>query len=75
MPRIGIKGTNGVLNERIAFGCVFLITMIPIHTKINANKVPIDVISPTTVTGTKAANKLTNIAKKRFDLNGVRNFG
>src|SRR5215467_9172216 len=74
-PSIGTTGTKGVLNARGASGIFFLITSTPIQTRIKANKVPILVISPTTLAGTKAANKLTNTRNKALLLAGVLNFG
>ena len=41
----------------------------------NANKVPMLVISPTTSPGMKAANAPVNTKKRRFDFHGVRYFG
>lgn len=71
MPAIGTKGTHGVLKGRGVAGSDFLITITPMQTSTKANNVPIDTISPTTLTGTKAANKLTNTANNIFDLYGV----
>jgi len=67
-PAIGTKGTHGVLKGLGESGSDFLNTIIPIQTRMNANKVPIETISPTTLTGTKAANKLTKTANNKFDL-------
>lgn len=75
MPIIGTKGTQGVLKALGASGKVFLITRTPRHTSINANRVPILVISPTTRAGINAANKLTNIMNKKLLLAGVLNSG
>lgn len=60
IPIIGTNGINGVLNPLGKSGLVFLKTRTPKQTKINANKVPILVISPTISIGTKAAKKPTN---------------
>ncbi len=68
---MGTNGTHGALKGRGVLGSDLRITITPIHTKTKANNVPIDTISPTTLTGTKAANKLTNTAKNKFDLYGV----
>lgn len=68
IPKIGTKGTNGVLNERGALGWVLRRINTPTHTNTKANKVPILVISPTMETGTKAANTLTNTANNKLDL-------
>src|SRR5690554_6684642 len=70
-PSTGIKGTSGTRKALGAFGIVFRSTNTPRQTNINANKVPILVISPTTLPGTKAANKLMNTKKNKFDLKGV----
>ena len=75
MPRIGTSGTNGVLNARGISGCLFRSTHTPMHTNIKAKSVPMLVISPTTLAGTKAANRLTNNMNSIFDFAGVRNFG
>jgi hypothetical protein len=68
IPAMGTNGTQGALKGRGVLGSLLRITNTPIHTNTNANKVPIDTISPTTLTGTNAANKLTNTAKNKFDL-------
>ncbi len=70
-PKIGTNGTNGVLNSRFISGSVFLNTITETQTKINANKVPILVISPTISPGTKAANAPTITKMTRFALYGV----
>src|SRR5690606_8190120 len=75
IPAMGINGTKGVRKALGASGIVFLRTKTPIQTRINANKVPILVISPTTLPGTKAAKMLTNKRKNKLDLCGVRNLG
>src|SRR5688572_16210020 len=74
-PRIGINGTNGVLNGLTASGFLTRSTQIPTHTKTKANNVPKLVKSPATLPGTNPANNPTNTNKSRFDLNGVRNVG
>ena len=68
IPAIGTKGTHGALKGRGVVGSLLRITITPTHTKTKANKVPIETISPTIFTGTNAANKLTKIAKNKFDL-------
>ena len=72
-PKTGTNGTSGVLNARGAFGSFLRSTNTPMHTNMNANKVPMLVISPTTLPGTKAANKLTNTMKNKLERAGVRN--
>ncbi len=75
IPRIGTKGTSGVLKARGKSGCFLRNTITPTHTKTNASNVPILVISPTTRAGTKAANKLTKSINNKFDFAGVPNLG
>src|SRR5687767_3803689 len=75
IPRMGTKGTRGVLNGLTASGFLTRSTQIPTHTSTNANKVPKLVKSPATLPGTNPANNPTNTNKRRFDLNGVRNVG
>ncbi len=65
----------GVLNALGAFGICFLNTNTPIQTRINANKVPMLVISPTILAGIKAAKRLTNNKEKHIAFAGVLNFG
>ena len=68
IPSIGTNGTNGVLNWRGRSGSDLRRIIIPTQTKINANNVPILVMSPTTSPGTNAANAPTKIKNKIFDL-------
>ena len=75
MPMIGTSGTNGVLNARGNSGIFLLITHTPIQTKMNANKVPMLVISPTTRAGTKAAKRLTKTMNSKLLFEGVCVFG
>jgi hypothetical protein len=75
IPSIGTNGTNGVLKLRGALGMVLRITNTPIQTRINANSVPMLVISPTTLAGTNAANKLTKTMNSKLFFAGVLNFG
>src|SRR4029078_10040450 len=75
IPSIGTTGTKGVLNALGASGIFFLSTNTPMQTRIKANKVPILVISPTTLAGTKAANKLTNTRNNVLLFAGVLNLG
>jgi len=67
-PSIGINGTSGVLNGLGTVGSDFRMIIIPIHTSINAKRVPIEVRSPATFPGTNAAKAPTNTNKIRFDL-------
>ena len=66
IPSIGTSGTKGVLNALGASGILFRMTTTPIQTRINANRVPILVISPTTLAGTKAAKRLTNTRNSKL---------
>ena len=61
IPNIGTSGTNGVLNCLGNSGFVFLKMITAAHTRINANKVPMLVMSPTISPGTNAAKAPTNI--------------
>ena len=72
-PKIGINGTSGVLNARGASGIFLRIMITPMHTSMNAKSVPMLVISPTTLAGTKAANMLTKSMNRKLFLAGVRN--
>src|SRR4051812_7260508 len=73
IPKIGTSGTSGVLNALGASGIFTRMIQTPIHTSMNANSVPMLVISPTTLAGTNAANKLTNTMNSRLDFAGVLN--
>src|SRR5689334_3997786 len=75
IPRMGTRGTSGVLNPRFTSGSVLRMMMTPAHTRINANNVPMLVMSPTISPGTNAENTPTKRNKSMFDLYGVRNFG
>ena len=55
IPRIGIRGTSGVLNGRTNSGFLTLIIQTPRLTNTNANKVPKEVKSPATLPGINAA--------------------
>ena len=68
IPNIGTNGTSGVLNPRFASGSVLRMIITPAQTSMNANNVPILVMSPTISPGTKAANKPTNTNKIILDL-------
>src|SRR5437762_5987589 len=66
--------TAGVLNGAFAI-FLFRIIKMPMHTNTKANKVPILVISPTTLSGINAANKETKTKNTHCDLYGVRCLG
>ena len=68
IPKIGTKGTNGVLNGRSKSGSVLRSKIIATHTKTKANNVPNDVKSPATLPGTNAAKAPTKANSIQFDL-------
>ncbi len=68
IPRMGTRGTSGVVNCLFISGFFTRKIHTPAQTSIKANKVPILVISPTISPGTKAANKPTNTKNIQFDL-------
>ena len=74
-PRIGTVGTQGVLNGRGISGCVFLKTMILIHTIANASKVPIDTNSPKILIGKMPAKIIATEQVIMVLTYGVLNFG
>lgn len=67
-PKIGTRGTRGVLNGRSIPGDLRLNIHTPKLTNTKANKVPKLVKSPATLPGTNAANKPTKINKIQLDL-------
>src|SRR4030095_4507697 len=75
MPKIDTTGTEGTLNCLGISGCFTLIIHTPAQTRMNANKVPILVISPTTSAGMNPANKADITKNIMLDLYGVLNFG
>ena len=75
IPKIGTTGTNGVRNPRGASGIRLRMMSTPTLTRIKASRVPMLVISPTTLPGTKAANAPTKSMKNMLLLNGVRYLG
>ena len=75
MPSVATTGTIGVLNERSNPGSLIRITHTPAQTSTNANKVPIDVMSPTMSPGMKPAKSPQMTINTRFALYGVRKFG
>jgi hypothetical protein len=65
IPSIGIRGTIGVLKPLTILGFRTLIIHTPAHTRMNAKRVPMLVISPATLPGMKAANNPTKRKEKR----------
>lgn len=68
IPRIGTKGTKGVLKLRFKSGRFMRNIQTPAQTNINANRVPMLVMSPTISPGTKAANNPMKIKNIQLDL-------
>src|SRR5262249_47299773 len=75
MPIVAMTGTAGTLNARSRSGRFLRMIHTPAHTRMNANSVPMLVISPTMSSGRNAANSDVNTKNSRFDLYGVRYFG
>src|SRR5947209_3254733 len=75
MPRMGTRGTIGVLNGLGRFGSRRRSTQMPAHTITNANRVPMLTISSSTLMGNDAASAATNTPTVMDDIQGVRNFG
>lgn len=70
-PKIGIRGTKGVLKGLSNSGLVLRNTKIPIQTKAKANRVPILTIWPKSEIGTKPAKSETKIINTMFVFHGV----
>ncbi len=47
----------------------------PMHTRMKAKSVPMDVISPTMLSGRNPAKSEVKPKNRRFDFHGVRNLG
>src|SRR4030095_9455143 len=75
MPRIDTNGNAGTVKPRGISGRRFRMIQTPAQTSMNANSVPILVISPTMLSGRKAANSEVNTKNNMFDLYGVLYFG
>src|SRR5437870_13476340 len=75
IPRIGISGTKGARNGRLALGFVLRITSTAPHTITKANRVPTLVISAKMLSGINPAIEATNRPVRIVDFHGVRNFG
>ena len=73
MPSVVVTGTLGALNCRGSSGRFTRKIHTPAHTRMNANSVPMLVMSPTTLSGTKVANAPQKPRKIKFDFHGVRN--
>src|SRR5689334_15153391 len=75
MPSVDTTGSAGTTNPRAMSGRRFRMIQTPRHTRMNANSVPMLVISPTMSSGMNAANNDVNTKNSMFDLYGVLNFG
>ena len=71
IERMGMNGTNGVLNFGLGISFCFLMKMIPAATTINANRVPMLPISATTCNGTNPATRATKIPVTNVPIYGV----
>ena len=68
-PITGTKGTHGVRKPRGALGSVFLSTIMPKHTIMKANKVPMETNSPNSPIGKNPAKNAENNKPKEENLN------
>src|SRR5690348_6965601 len=71
IPRIGTAGTQGVRNGRGWAGCLIRITHTPAQTITKANKVPMLVMRPTMLSGSRAEKGATRQQKSRLERQGV----
>src|SRR5947209_6002992 len=72
MPRIATSGAAGTRNPRSSPGFVRRMIQTPAQTRMNANNVPMLVISPVTSAGTNAASAPVKTKNNMFDFQGVR---
>src|SRR5256714_15691657 len=72
MPRIATSGAAGTRNPRSSSGFRTRMIQTPAQTRMNANNVPMLVISPVTSAGTKAASAPVEKKKSMFDFPCVR---
>ena len=75
MPRIATTGSAGTLKPRGTSGRRTRMIHTPAHTRMNANSVPMLVMSPTMFSGTNAAKSAVKKKNMMFDFYGVRNVG
>ena len=71
MPNNGIAGTKGTRKAPSDVGIVRRMMRTPAQTNMKAKSVPMLVISPATLAGTKAARRPTTIMKSRLLWAGV----
>src|SRR6266850_296800 len=74
-PRIGMKGTQGVLNDLGRFGSRLRRTRIPMHTRMKANSVPMFVRSTISSILVNIAHTPTATPVRMVVTCGVRNLG
>ena len=75
MPSTATTGSNGTVKPRSSSGRRTRMIHTPAQTSMNANSVPMLVISPTMSPGTNAPKSAVNTKNSMFDLYGVRNVG
>jgi hypothetical protein len=75
MPSTATTFTAGTLNARCSSGRFTRRIQTPAHTSMKANSVPMLVISPTMLSGSRPANSDVNTKNSMFDFHGVRYFG
>ena len=71
MPRTAVTGSTGTVKPRGMSGRLTRMIQTPAQTRMNANSVPMLVISPTMSSGTKAAKSAVKTKNSQFDLYGV----
>src|SRR6478752_2082639 len=74
-PSVETTGSAGTTKPRGTSGLRRRMIQTPMQTRMNANSVPMLVISPTTSSGMNAANKDVNTKNSQLDLCGVLNVG
>src|SRR5881275_699987 len=72
MPSVATNGAAGTRNPRSSSGCFTRMIHTPAQTRMNANNVPMLVISPVTSAGTSAARAPVKTKNSMFDFHGVR---
>src|SRR6185437_51801 len=75
MPRIGTRGTHGVLNGRGKSGLRRRNTHTPAETMANASRVPMFTMSPSWLMGSDAASSATKKPTLIVEIHGVRKRG
>src|SRR5947209_1702108 len=75
MPMIGVNGTHGVTKARFTSVPRARNTQTPAHTMMNASKVPMETIWPSTSIGVRAPARATQMPTKIVERYGVRKRG